>query len=94
MRRKSFANRDFYLNPQSNKDMPELPELAIYAENLRPRVVGKAITAVKVDHSVAFKKIIAEEFVRRVTEHTVWDVVRRGKTLGFSLDSGDRIDVH
>jgi formamidopyrimidine-DNA glycosylase len=55
--------------------MPELPELAIYAENLRPRVVGKAITAVKVDHSVAFKKIIAEEFVRRVTEHTVWDVV-------------------
>jgi len=32
--------------------------------------------------------------VRRVTEHTVWDVVRRGKTLGFSLDSGDRIDVH
>jgi formamidopyrimidine-DNA glycosylase len=74
--------------------MPELPELAIYAEYLRPRVVGKAITAVKVDHSVAFKKIIAEKFVRRVTEHTVWDVVRRGKTLGFSLDSGDRIDVH
>ena len=32
--------------------------------------------------------------MRRVTEHTVWDVVRRGKTLGFSLDSGDRIDVH
>jgi formamidopyrimidine-DNA glycosylase len=55
-------------------------------------VVGKAI--VKADHSVAFKKITAEEFVRRVTEHTVWDVVRRGKTLGFSLDSGDRIDVH
>lgn len=74
--------------------MPELPELAIYAENLRPRVVGKAITAVKVHHSVALKKITADEFVRSVTEHIVRDVVRRGKTLGFSLDSDDRVDVH
>jgi formamidopyrimidine-DNA glycosylase len=64
--------------------MPELPELAIYAENLRPRVVGKAITAVKGAHSVAFKKIAAEEFVRRVTEHTVgmWcDTARHSDSL-------------
>jgi formamidopyrimidine-DNA glycosylase len=64
--------------------MPELPELAICAENLRPRVVGKAITAVKVDHSVAFKKITAEKFVRRLTEHTVgmWcDAARHSDSL-------------
>ena len=74
--------------------MPELPELAVYAENLRSCVVAKPIEAAEIHHPSALEKITAQEFAGKMKDCIIKDVVRRGKTLGFSLDSGDRIDVH
>jgi formamidopyrimidine-DNA glycosylase len=74
--------------------MPELPELTVYAENLRPRVAGKIIAAAEARHPRALRRIAPDDFAVRVKGCAVKDVVRRGKSLGFLLDSGDRLDVH
>jgi formamidopyrimidine-DNA glycosylase len=74
--------------------MPELPELTVYAENLRPRIVEKSIMGTDIRHSGALLQIAPEDFANRVNGRIIKDVTRRGKTLGFLLDSGDRIDVH
>lgn len=74
--------------------MPELPELTVYAENLRPRVAGKIIAHVDAHQRRAFRRIVPEDFAVRVKGCAIKDVVRRGKSLGLLLDSGDRIDVH
>lgn len=74
--------------------MPELPELTVYAENLRPRLVGKRIAAVEVRHPRVLRRHAPESFALRVKGCAVRDVARRGKSLGFLLDSGDRLDVH
>jgi formamidopyrimidine-DNA glycosylase len=74
--------------------MPELPELTVYADNLRPRVAGKTIAAVEVHHPRALRRSASDDFAVRVKGCAITDVVRRGKSLGFILDSGDRLDVH
>lgn len=74
--------------------MPELPELTVYALNLRPRLAGKIIAHVDAHHPRAFRRIAPEDFAVRVKGCAIKDVIRRGKSLGFLLDSGDRIDVH
>lgn len=74
--------------------MPELPELEVYAENLRPRVAGKIVASVETHHGGVLRRIAPEAFAVRVKGCRIKEVVRRGKTLGLLLDSGDRIDVH
>jgi len=74
--------------------MPELPELIVYAENLRPLIVGKSIVGAEVHRSRALKQITPEEFIGKLAGRVIEDVAQRGKTLGFTLDSRDRIDVH
>jgi formamidopyrimidine-DNA glycosylase len=74
--------------------MPELPELEVYAENLRPRIVGKIVASVETRHGGVLRRIAPEAFAVRVKGCRIKEVVRRGKTLGLLLDSGDRIDVH
>src|SRR5688572_560705 len=74
--------------------MPELPELVIYAENLRPHIIGRSIIGVNVNRPQVLKQITPEDFAIKATGKTIRDVARRGKTLGFFLDTVDRIDVH
>jgi formamidopyrimidine-DNA glycosylase len=74
--------------------MPELPDLEIYAENLRLRVQGRAIELVEVYHPRVLGRIEKAAFMDLLRGRSIRDVIRRGKTLGFLLDSGDRLDVH
>lgn len=74
--------------------MPELPELEVYAENLRPRLEGRTIAGVEVVHPGVLRPATPEAFRERVVGRSVTGVARRGKTLGLALDSGERLDVH
>jgi len=74
--------------------MPELPELEVYAENLRPRLEGRTIAGVEVVHPGVLRPATPEAFRERVVGRRVTGVARRGKTLGLALDSGERLDVH
>jgi len=74
--------------------MPELPDLSVYAENLAPKVRGKTIELVEVHQPRVLERMKKAEFMEKLRGRTIHDVVRRGKTLGFLLDSGDRVDVH
>src|SRR3990172_4943083 len=74
--------------------MPELPDLSVYAENLAPKVKGKTIALVEVHQPRVLGRMEKIEFMEKLRGRTIHDVVRRGKTLGFVLDSGDRVDVH
>ena len=74
--------------------MPELPDLSVYAENLVPKVRGKTIESVEVHQPRVLGRMEKVEFMEKLRGRTIHDVVRRGKTLGFLLDSGDRVDVH
>ncbi len=74
--------------------MPELPEVEVYAENLRPRVLGKVVASVETHHGAVLRRIDPAAFAVRVKGCRIKEIARRGKTLGFLLDSGDRLDVH
>lgn len=74
--------------------MPELPDLEVYAENLRPKVGGKTIARVEVQHPRVLGRAEKADVMDRLKGTSIADVVRRGKTLGFMLGSGDRLDVH
>lgn len=74
--------------------MPELPELEVYAENLRPLVEGRTIIGVEVLHPGVLRPTTPEAFRERVVGRIIKAVARRGKTLALHLDSGERLDVH
>lgn len=74
--------------------MPELPELEVYGENLRPLIEARTITGVEVVHPGVLRPATSEAFRGRVVGRTVRGVARRGKTLALHLDSGERLDVH
>jgi len=74
--------------------MPELPELEVYAKNLRSLIEGRTITGAEVIHPGVLRPATPEVFRERVVGRAVKGVARRGKTLALHLDSGDRLDVH
>ncbi|HEX6255063.1 MAG TPA: bifunctional DNA-formamidopyrimidine glycosylase/DNA-(apurinic or apyrimidinic site) lyase [Euzebyales bacterium] len=64
--------------------MPELPEVESVARQLRPRVVGRRITAVWIDRQARFAD------VESVVGATVTALRRRGKYLLADLDASGR----
>jgi formamidopyrimidine-DNA glycosylase len=74
--------------------MPELPDLHVYAENLRPKVCGKTIARVEVQHPRFLGRVEKADFMNRLKGALIANVARRGKTLRFLLGSGGRLDVH
>jgi len=74
--------------------MAELPELEVYAELLRPLLAGRTLTGVEVYNPRVLRRELPERFAQRVAGQRIKDVLRRGKTLAFLLEGGDRLDVH
>lgn len=73
--------------------MPELPDLEVYAENVRPLVADKVVARVEVPLPKVLGRGRAMPIVSALTGRTIQGVARRGKTLGFTTDAGDRLDV-
>ncbi|MBQ2872975.1 MAG: DNA-formamidopyrimidine glycosylase [Bacilli bacterium] len=66
--------------------MPELPEVETVKNGLIKKVLNKKITSCK----VLYQGIIAypdkENFIKEITNQTIFDIKRRGKFLLFELD--------
>ena len=68
--------------------MPELPDLEIIREVLRPRLSGQTITDVEVIRPLVVRDLTGQGFAETVVGQVFADVQRRGKLLLFSLSSG------
>ena len=73
--------------------MPELPEVETIARELRPLVVGRAITGVWFDWPNQIKHPSPDEFSAAVPGHEILDVRRRAKWLVLPLSRGDVLAI-
>ena len=76
--------------------MPELPEVEVVRQGLGARMVGARIRDVEVRHPRPVRRHLAgaDDFRARLLGTRICDVVRRGKFLWFSLDSGEALLAH
>src|ERR1700758_2707770 len=76
--------------------MPELPEVEVVRRGLQTRVVGKAITAVRVHHPRAVRRHEAgpADLTARLIGARVTGTGRRGKYLWLSMSDGAALVVH
>ena len=74
--------------------MPELPEVETIKCDLRPLLVGRAITGVKVGWEGCVDRPSVREFSRQIVGSCIEDVGRRGKFLVFTLSGGNTLLVH
>lgn len=76
--------------------MPELPEVEVVRAGLARWVLGTTVSAVQVLHPRPVRRHLAgaDDFAARLRGTTVLDVVRRGKFLWLTLDSGEALMGH
>lgn len=73
--------------------MPELPEVETIRRQIAPHVTGQRISAARVMRDRAVRAHYPDEFIARVTGHTILTVDRRGKALLLLLDNDTAILV-
>ena len=73
--------------------MPELPEVSVIIEGLKPILIDKKIEKVSVYRE---KNVIsgAKEFKEKVSGSTVKKITRKGKYLIFDLNNGHSFECH
>ena len=72
--------------------MPELPDLHIFSENLKKRILDKNISSAKVYNT---RKIDTPDlFCKTLTGTSIQDIVRDGKELRFLLANNNCFNVH
>jgi len=72
--------------------MPELPDLYVFSENLKKRILDKNISLVTVHN---LRKIDTPKlFCEKLTGTTIQDIVRDGKELRFLLANDNCFSVH
>jgi formamidopyrimidine-DNA glycosylase len=71
--------------------MPELPEVEVVRRGLQAHVVGRTITAVRVNHPRAVRRHEAgpTDLTARLLDARITGTDRRGKYLWLTLDDGD-----
>ncbi len=75
--------------------MPELPEVETIARQLRARgVEGCAITFVEVNWLRTIEPLTITQFEKQLVGTTIRNILRVGKWLLFSLDSGRTLMIH
>lgn len=74
--------------------MPELPEVETVKRVLEPQLKGRTILSVCVERPEVVAHPAAEEFSQAVAGQIITGMTRRGKFLGMTLQSGDRILLH
>jgi len=72
--------------------MLELPDLYVFAENLKKRILNKTISTVTVYNT---RKIATPDYYRqKMTGTSICDIVRDGKELFFRLANNNCFSVH
>jgi len=72
--------------------MPELPDLHVFAENLKKRILNKSISSVTVYNT---RKIATPDYYRKKMVGTsICDIIRDGKELFFMLANDNCFSVH
>ena len=76
--------------------MPELPEVEVVRRGLDAHVVGRTITAVRVNHLRAVRRHVEgpADLTARLLDNVVTGTGRRGKYLWLTLSSGEALVVH
>jgi formamidopyrimidine-DNA glycosylase len=76
--------------------MPELPEVEVVRRGLAAHVVGRTITAVRVNHPRAVRRHEEgpADLTARLLDNVITGTGRRGKYLWLTLGSGDALVVH
>ena len=67
--------------------MPELPEVETVKESLKPRLLHRKITKVKIYHNniIAYPEV--DKFISNITNQEILDITRRGKFIVFELNN-------
>jgi formamidopyrimidine-DNA glycosylase len=76
--------------------MPELPEVEVVRRGLAAHVVGRTITAVRVNHPRAVRRHEEgpADLTARLLDNVITGTGRRGKYLWLTLGSGEALVVH
>lgn len=73
--------------------MPELPDLTLYAKNLKKKLLNRPIRTAEVFHA-AKVNVPAAGFSQALKGQQFTDIERDGKELLFHLSNGERLAVH
>ena len=73
--------------------MPELPDLTIFAGNLKKRLGGRTVTGVAV-HNFSKVNAAQQAFEAGMVGSQISDVAREGKELAFTFSSGAVMNIH
>jgi len=72
--------------------MPELPDLCVYSENLKKRILNKNIASVTIGNP--YKVSSPDSFREKLLGTSIQDIVRDGKELRFFLANSNSFNVH
>jgi formamidopyrimidine-DNA glycosylase len=73
--------------------MPELPEVQVVVDTLRPRIVGRRVLAATLARADVLRPADTD-LAALLVGRAVATIDRRAKRIHFSLDTGDRFDIH
>lgn len=73
--------------------MPELPDLQIFAKNLRKRILDKPVASAEVFNKLKIN-VLADAFIETLSGSSVVEIARDGKELQFKLSNGSSFNVH
>ncbi len=74
--------------------MPELPEVETAVRLLRPNLIGRSITGVRIQWPRHIDRPDPDEFRNRIIGRVIQDVARRGKFILISLDEDESLIIH
>jgi len=74
--------------------MPELPEVETVCRSLAPFIIGKTIYDCQVRAEKLIKSSDSTEFIKKITNRTFVDIIRRGKYILLKLDNKETLVVH
>ena len=72
--------------------MPELPDLCVYSQNLKKRILDKKIASVVIGNP--YKINSPEAFGSKLTGTSIEDIIREGKELRFLLANKNSFNIH
>lgn len=74
--------------------MPELPEVETIKRELKPHIINKKISKIKIQRLDIIGYPSANEFIKNITGKTITNLVRKAKYLIFELDSDKAMIIH
>jgi formamidopyrimidine-DNA glycosylase len=74
--------------------MPELPEVEVICQGIRPHLVNTTITAIHHSGKPLRRPVPIDLLCREMIGHKVTTVARRAKYLQISLDNGSMLIIH